>query len=116
MGGCVQCMLSHYVVKVDSKLCYDALAVDDHYLTAFFSPFSRLIQRWVENIIEAVKAASKTALSAEKIRPHMDSLTMQLLALSKLAQLCKLFNLIGCPCDWSFNDVCQITSLCSMCT
>ena len=38
----------------------------------------------MENIVEAVRAANKTALSAEKIRPHMDNLTLQLLALSML--------------------------------
>lgn len=45
--------------------------------------FSRLVQRWIENIIEAVRAASKETLRPEKIRPHMDNLTSQLLALSK---------------------------------
>ena len=49
----------------------------------FIFSFSRLIQRWVENIIEAVRAASKETLRPEKIRPHMDNLTSQLLALSK---------------------------------
>ena len=48
---------------------------------------SRLIQRWVENIVEAVKAANKDALPVEKIRPHMDNLTSQLLALSELIHM-----------------------------
>jgi hypothetical protein len=52
-------------------------------MRALYLSFSRLIQRWVENIIEAVRAASKETLHPEKIKPHMDNLTSQLLALSK---------------------------------
>ena len=65
---------------------------------------SRLIQRWVENIVEAVKAANKDSLPVEKIRPHMDNLTSQLLALSELILMyIQLYMYTVCMCKFLFN-------------
>ena len=65
---------------------YAVCTGDDHYLIRHHAYFLTVVSfsGWVENIVEAVRAANKTALSAEKIRPHMDNLTLQLLALSML--------------------------------
>ena len=70
-------VVNNYLVCADIRISLVLV----YYAIIFF--FSRLIQRWVENIIEAVRAASKETLRPEKIRPHMDNLTSQLLALSK---------------------------------
>ena len=48
----------------------------------FFFFCSRLIQRWVDYIVENVRHTDKEAFSMEKLRHFMDPLACQLLALS----------------------------------
>lgn len=52
-------------------------------VTFVYYCFSRLIQRWVDYIVENVKHTDREAVPMDKFQAFMDPLACQLLALSK---------------------------------